>query len=137
MESWRKVWRDGIAPGLTVMALEALLQALREDDPRLLQGATSSPPPLACVQDWPCEGGCVIGFSGWQGNGLATVGEVEEFFAMTCYDSDQRTGSPADCRYFLNWADDTPRDRMRQELIPEVELAIASRSDTSHMVAVA
>jgi hypothetical protein len=120
MESWRKVWREGMAPQLSVAALTALQRALQTDDPRLLQGATTSPPPLECVRDWPVEAACVLGFCGWQGEGLESVAEVEEFFARACFEADQRLGEPAACRWFLNWFDDTPRDEARRELLAEV-----------------
>jgi hypothetical protein len=127
MESWRKVWREGLAPLLSTPGLEALSKALIEDDVRLQQGATTTPPPLQCVQDWPVEGACAIGFSGWRGDGLETVGEVEEFFARTCFEIDQRLGEPAGCRWFLNWFDDTPREEMRRLLLAEVGRTLAQR----------
>ncbi len=127
MESWRKVWREGLAPLLSVAGLEALRAALVQDDQRLQQGATTTPPPLACVQDWPVEGACAVGFCGWQGEGLETVGEVEEFFARMCFEIDQRLGEPAGCRWFLNWFDETPRDEMRQQLLAEVNRSLAQR----------
>jgi hypothetical protein len=105
-------------------ALEALRDALRDDDPRLIQGATTTPPPLQCVQDWPVEAACVIGYAGWQGEGLETVAEVEEFFARTSYQIDLACGEPAGCRFFLNWHDETPREEMRRELLPEVERSL-------------
>src|SRR5262249_42196250 len=77
------------------------------------EGATRPPPPLQCVQDWPVEAACAVGFCGWQGDGLETVAEVEEFFARVCFEIDQRLGEPAACRWFLNWFDETPRDDMR------------------------
>src|SRR6516225_2975215 len=118
MESWRRVWREGVAP---------LRQALATDDGRLLQGATTTPPPLQCVQDWPVESACALGYCGWQGDGLETVAEVEEFFARMCFEIDQRLGEPAGCRWFLNWFDDTPRDEMRRELLGEVARSLAQR----------
>ena len=127
METWRKVWRDGVEPLVSTEGLEALRKALMSDDPRLLQGATTTPPPLMCVQDWPVEAACALGFCGWQGDDLDTVGQVEEFFARACFEADQRLGEPAACRWFLNWFDDTPRDRMRRELLAEVERALADR----------
>ena len=127
MESWRLVWRDGFVPVLSTVALLALRAALRADDPRLIQGSTSVPPPLMCVQDWPVEAACALGFCGWQGDELESVGQVEEFFAQACFKADQRLGEPAACRWFLNWFDDTPRDEMRRELLPEVEKAIGER----------
>jgi hypothetical protein len=136
MESWRKVWREGVAPLLSVAGLEALRAALVQDDPRLHQGATTMPPPLPCVQDWPVEGACAVGFCGWQGEGLETVGEVEEFFARTCFEIDQRLGELAGCRWFLNWFDETPRDEMRRQLLAEVNRSLAQRQggDPSEMV---
>lgn len=127
MESWRNVWRKGVAPLLSVESLESLRQGLVNDDPRLLQGATTSPPPLQCVQDWPVEAACALGYCGWQGDGLETVAEVEEFFARMCFEIDQQMGEPAACRWFLNWFDDTPREEMRIELLVEVQKALAER----------
>lgn len=77
MESWQQVWRMGFAPLLSNEGLEALQGALQRDDRRLLQGATTVPHPLHCVQDWPVEAACALGFCGWQGGGLKTVAEVE------------------------------------------------------------
>jgi hypothetical protein len=127
MESWRKVWREGVAPLLSTPGLEALRQALAADDARLLQGATTSPPPLQCVQDWPVEAACSIGYCGWQGDRLETVAEVEEYFAKVCFEVDQRLGEPAACRWFLNWFDETPRDEMRRQMLAEVSAMLAQR----------
>jgi hypothetical protein len=127
MESWRLVWRDGFVPVLSTAGLEALREALRGDDPRLTQGSTTTPPPLMCVQDWPVEAACALGFCGWQGDDLESVGQVEEFFARACFEADQRLGEPAACRWFLNWFDDTPREEMRAALLAEVEKALAAR----------
>jgi len=127
MESWRLVWRDGFVPVLSTAGLEALRDALARDDPSLTQGSTTTPPPLMCVRDWPCEGACCLGYAGWKGEGLKSVGKVEEFFARACFEADQRLGEPAACRWFLNWFDDTPRDVMRRDLHAEVVLALAAR----------
>lgn len=129
MESWRLIWRTGFSPIISTAGLEALATALRTDDRRLTQGSTTTPPPLMCVQDWPVEAACALGFCGWQGDELETVGQVEEFFARLCFDADQRLGEPAACRWFLDRFDDTPRDRMRSDLLAEVELVLATRMD--------
>jgi hypothetical protein len=121
VESWRKVWREGVAPILSDKSLVALQTALREDRAELIQGSTVSPPPMRCVQDWPVEGACALGYCGWQGEGLQTVGEVEEFFAKVCYAIDQQLGEPAGCRWFLNWFDETPRPEMRTALLSEIK----------------
>src|SRR5262245_23971678 len=132
MESWRHCWRQGVAPLLSTDNLEVLRQALVNDDRRLLQGVTTDPPPLQCVQDWPVEGACGISFCGWQGDGLLLVGEVEEYFARMCFEIDKRLGEPAGCRWFLNWFDDTPRAEMRKELLQEVQRSLAERLATQN-----
>jgi hypothetical protein len=128
VESWRLVWRKALAPRLSAPGLVALRQALLGDDERLLQGATTSPPPLMCVQDWEVEGACPIGFSGWQGDGLRTVGEVVEYFARVCIEVDQALGEPAACRYFLNWFDEQPRAEVRRGLLAEVKRELKRRA---------
>jgi len=127
MERWQHVWREGFTPFLPTDGLLALRDALETDDPRITQGSTTTPPPLLCVQDWLVEAACALGFCGWQGESLASVGEVEEFFARMCFEADTRLGEPAACRHFLNWFDDTPRNIMRRDLIAEVELSLAAR----------
>jgi hypothetical protein len=131
MESWRIVWRDGFAKVMSDKALSSLAEGLRTDDPRLQQGQTTTPPPLSCVQDWPCEAADALGYSGWIGNELKNVGEVEDYFARCCFDADNLLGEPAACRWFLNWFDYTPRDVMRRELLAEVDLALSQRSAPS------
>lgn len=127
MEAWRKVWRDGIVPQLTVAHLESLQRGLSDNDERLLQGCTTCPPPLQLVMDWPCEGSCLVAYGQWQAEGLKTVGDVEECFANVCFQADQLLGQPAAVRYLLNWFDDTPRDEMRQALLGEVKLALEGK----------
>lgn len=129
MESWRLVWRDGFSPLLSSERLRRLLDILRRDDPKLTQGSTTTPPPLMCVADWPCEAGCalVCSFCEW---GETTVGEGEAEFARLCFEADQRIGEPAACRWFLNWFDDCPRNEMRTELISEVELELSKRGES-------
>ena len=133
MESWRMVWREGLAPVLSTSGIESLWQALRNNDARLTQGSTTTPPPLLSLADCPCDGADAIGWCGWQGERLETVGEVEEFFARTCFEVDQRLGEPAACRWFLNWFDDTPRAEMRAQLLEEVERTLAQRFGISRL----
>lgn len=127
MTAWKRTFREGFAPSFSTKGLEALAEALRADDPHLMQGGTTDPPPLMCVQDFPCECACPVAFVGWKGEELETVGEVEEFFAKACFEADQRLGEPAACRYLLNWVDDSSRDVLRKELLAEVEVVLAER----------
>ncbi len=129
MESWRAVWRRGFAPQFTDSDLEVLREGLLDDDARLIQGATTTPPPLLCVQDWPIEAACFLGYIAWQSRGLDTVGEVEEFFARCCFNADETLGEPAACRWVLNWYDDTPRNEMRRGLIEEIDDELNRRRD--------
>lgn len=120
MESWRKVWREGVLPLLSEKNLKTLLEALQSDDPALVQGCTTNPPPLQCVQDWPVEACCALSYMGWK-EGLDTVGEAEEYFAKLCYEVDRLLEEPAGCRHFVNWFDETPREEMRRLLSQEIQ----------------
>lgn len=130
MESWRMVWRDGFAPQLPSRGLWALLNACETDDPRLTQGSTTTPPPLLCALDWPCEGACAVSYCGWQdGHDRTAVGDVEEFCAKACFEADNLLGEPGACRWFLNWFDDTPRGDMRRELAEEIRAELVRRGE--------
>lgn len=109
----------------------ALRNALAEDSNELLQGATTQPPPLRVTESWPVEQADPIGYCFWKA-GLDTVGEVEEAWARCMFEVDQILGEPAGCRHLLNWIDETPRDRMRSDLLPEVDLAIARKKEQCH-----
>ena len=125
--SWLRVWDDAVAPLLTRRQLEALEQGLASNDPCLLQGATTVPPPLQYVQDWPVEAACALGYCFWKGFELETVAEVEQAFVALCFEIDQRLGEPAGCRWFLNWFDETPREQLFAEMLPVVRRTLAAR----------
>jgi hypothetical protein len=107
--------------------LEALARALNGNDERLLQGDTTSPPGLQSLEGHAVEAACALGFCGWQGEGLQTVGEVEAFYGRVCQAADEALGESAACRAFLDWFDQTPRREMRTQLLEEVRLALALR----------
>lgn len=125
MESWRRVWREGLAPLMSEHGLAALGRALRNDDDRLIQGSTTIPLPYPRYEEHSVESACALSYCGWQGEGLETVGEVEEFFARVCFEIDNRLGEPNGCRWFLNWYDDAPREEMRRQLLAEVQRSLA------------
>ena len=131
MESWRKVWRDGLAPQVSDRGLRALKRGLERDDCRLTQRATTQPPPLSHLLDWPVEGACVLGYGAWQGDGLETVGEIESLFAEACFEADRLLGEPTAVRYFLNWYDEVPREEMRRQMLAEVNRELARRSPSA------
>lgn len=126
MDAWRKVWREGMAPQFTRRALLRLLDGLCEDDHRIIQGATVSPPPLQCVQGWQVEGADPIAYAYWMGDcgGDCSVSDAEEFFARTCFECDVLLKEPAACRWFLHWWDDGPRDDVTARLAEEVQRSI-------------
>ena len=127
MEKWRCVWRQGLVPQFSTASLRALQSALIRDDPRLLQGVVTSPPPLDALNDHAVMGTCAISWCGWQGEGLHSVGQVEAYFHRVCEAADAVFHEPATCRYFLNWFDDVPRAEMRRQLLAEVTLALRER----------
>ena len=127
MEKWRRVWREGLAPQFSQRGLLALQTALGTDDVRLLQGVVSSPPPLDALRACAVNGTCAISLCGWQGDGLRSVGQIEDYFHRICDAADAVFHEPAACRYFLNWFDETPRAEMRRELLAEVRLALRER----------
>jgi hypothetical protein len=127
--AWQHVWRVGLAPQLSTRGLQALHKALSWDDPRLLQGSTTSPPPLQCVSGWPVRGCCPLCYALLDGEepGSITASRLEERFAQACYSADMLLGEPAAVRYFLNYVDETPRDVMRRQLLAEIERTLAQR----------
>ncbi|CAN5517278.1 hypothetical protein BH11PLA2_BH11PLA2_09500 [soil metagenome] len=127
MESWRIIFRDGFAPSLSTKGLLALRDGLHSDDARLTQGMTTMPLMTSARAEWPCEGACALGYAAWQGGDRRSVSEVDEFFAMCCWEADDRLGEANACREFLNWHDDTPRNEMIADLLAEVELELAHR----------
>ena len=118
MESWREVWR-AVGWRLSSKALTNLAKAIQEDDKRLIQGSTTAPPPLQYMHERDAEGACLLGYAG-MAEGLQKVGEIENYFASICYDIGQYLKEPTACRWLLNWYDDTPREEMRRQLLPEV-----------------
>ncbi len=127
IEIWRKVFRQAIAPSLSTRALQALHDGVESKDERLVRGMTTVPPPLPSVQDWPVESACALGYCGWIGEGLPTVGEVDEFFARLCFEIDNKLGEPSGCRWWLNFWDEAPWEEVHRETLIETKRALAQR----------
>lgn len=134
MESWRLVWRDGFVPAAKNLGLwdgvVALAAAVEADSKELVQGSTTTPPPLMCVQDWPVESADAVAYVGWKGGKVPSdsVGKVEVHFATLCYEADKLLGEPASCRWFLNFWDDTPRKDLLPLFLAEVRFNLACES---------
>lgn len=76
-ETWRWVFREGIAPELPDAGLRALRDACRADSPCLVQLETVLPAAVAFRHAEP-EAACPLGFALWQGGGLDSVEAVWE-----------------------------------------------------------
>lgn len=132
METWRKVWREGVAPLLSAAALTALADGLERDDERIIQGRTVLAEwPAVSQRESPAAAACALGYCGWLGEELETVGEIEDFFGRLCGHIDDRLELEAGCRWFLNWFDETPREEMRRELRAEVRLELEQRGQVA------
>jgi hypothetical protein len=127
IEPWRRIWREGIAPLLSDKSLEALRQALENDDPRLIQGKTMVPPYWKSRQNAPVEAAGALAYCGWQGEGLETIGAVESFFLQLCIDIGLRLDEPMVSKCFIDWYDETPREQMRKQLLDEVHRELLQR----------
>jgi hypothetical protein len=125
MKPWQSCWRNGIAPLLTPAGLASLRAALADDDPRLLQGATTEPLPIGLFANEPVEGACAIAFSMWHGSGLDRVGPLHRAFRRLCASADDLLDQQLGTIAFLNWYDETPRAEMRRELLAELDLMTA------------
>jgi hypothetical protein len=125
-DTWRTVWR-GIAPLLSTAGLEALAQALADDDPRLIQGWTVDPGFAPTSQ--PVTRACPVGYCGWQGEGLTTVVEVLDYFQEKCEQAAARLNEPAVMRWFASgWWDYHDRGYVFRELLPEVTRELTLRA---------
>lgn len=120
MESWRKAWREGIAPQLSIAGLERLRQHLEEGGRLLLQGATTHPPAYTANLDLPVECCCPIG-TALLTNG-ATVRDIINQFSDVCDSASWRLGEQSACRYFLNWWDENNKQLVVTELLAEINL---------------
>ena len=129
IQAWQKCWREGFAPLLSDEGLVELAKALRENDQKLIQGTT-------CItadghRKGDVIGACAISYAGWKGDELTGWDEVEAFFSRCCWKVDQTFGMMGDCRYFLNWFDETPRDQMIEEFLDEIQKTIEKRLTVS------
>jgi hypothetical protein len=127
MQTWQHVFRTGFAPQLSTPALLAIKAGLEAQDPALIRGATTVPPPLECMQNEPLQAACPVAFGLWKGDGLTTVGQVEEAFRRLCLEADFALGEPSAVRWFLNWVDDCAAWELRRLLLPEVLAVLAQR----------
>jgi hypothetical protein len=116
---------------MTLAGLQALRTALATNDPALLQGATTSPPPLESLMDCPVLACCPVAYAGWRGEGLTTVAQVENAFFRLCNGVDALLNEQAAVRWFLTWWDEYPKEQTVPQLLGEVEREITSRQSVA------
>lgn len=136
LRPWQAAFRVGIAPQLSTDGLQALADALERDNPQLIQCVSSQPVPTnsGATDDWPVNAACAVNFPGWQGDGLATVGELEVHYSRTIRGCHERAGKRA-FEDFLAWYDAADRDVMRELLLDEVREELYRRRFGRAMVA--
>jgi len=129
LASWQRAWRDGIVPQLTIVGLWHMKAALERNDPRMVAGASIVPPPLQSVLDFPVQACCPLCWALLDGlePHQASVGLLEERFALACRRADELLGEPAAIRHFLNQIDEWTRQDRIWNLLPEVHRALAQR----------
>ena len=125
--AWQYAWRVGIAPQLSTPELQALLRALQDDAPELVQGMATDPPPLKLTQNKPIEAGCAVCLAAWWGSDLETSGEIEKRYREVIERADVLCQPVGRANHFLDWFDSTPRQTMRVALMREVECVLNQR----------
>jgi hypothetical protein len=120
LEPWQVAFRLA-APEIGRAGLEALARGLREDDPAICQGRTTTAEPYG--EAFAPETACPIGFAAWKGRGLSTIREVQDAFHAVMSRVAKEAGEPGAGRWLTQWVDATPRDEMRAALLEEIALA--------------
>lgn len=127
---WLTAWR-ALTPHLTTRALEALERACETDSGELVQGVTCVPSIMQCPGGTvPCQA-CLIGYAGWRGEGLETIGEIEDYFARMTWKIDDTIGKTCS-RWLTCWFDETPRAEVFAALLPEIRAELFRRGSMVH-----
>jgi hypothetical protein len=125
INSWRTVFHRGIVPHLPLAALQDLRDALAIGDPAaMLQGAATSPPPLLPLYNFPVTAASPLVYAVMRARGLKTVREADEAFTRFCRHVES-TLDEAATRIFFDFWHDTPLEIAREELLEEVDVALA------------
>jgi hypothetical protein len=74
---WRTAWME-LEARLSLPVLEAMLDGIESADPRLVQGVTHLPPLSLAPADAAPACGCLVGYGLWIGEGLRSIGEIDE-----------------------------------------------------------
>jgi hypothetical protein len=77
------------------------------------------------------QGACFLAYACWQGDGLLTVEEAGEAFAVLCSMADLRLCQGGAIRHVLHFFDETPRAEAVRLLLAEVEAEAEKREKRS------
>lgn len=130
MESWKTVWRNGIAPQLTDADLISLGRALAENDFRLTQGTIADPCVNGGDDSLRCARACALAYCAMVGLPGASVGYVTDRFEAIVEESLRLTGNAQATEVFLRWFDGWPRDKVFRDLLSEVACELFRRLGT-------
>ena len=121
-KDWRHAFR-AIAPDLPTEGLQALVEEIRTHGDRLCQQSVTQPKsPYHGFEDDTPEKACVIGFCGWQGLGLHTVGQVHAYYIAFGQTSHKEIVD------FVDWWDSLPSQALGEQLLlAEVERELHRR----------
>jgi hypothetical protein len=132
LEPWRKAWRDGICPQLSLAGLRGLAAALRTGR-GLVQGESAVPATVdGSAMDCgsghlPVSACCAIGYALWRGEGGGqTVAHIEAAVAGLL--AKAATNLAVRPEEFVRWHDTQPASAVYPALLAEVELAITNRT---------
>ncbi len=126
-ERWQIAFRQGIAPLLPAAGLLALRDALRDDDPALIQGGSFLPfdAPETVVA------ACAMALPLWR-DGCPRVGDLDVRLADMMYTADR--AMPGATLAFVQFFDCGPRDVVWAALLPEVEAELVRRAVAAAVV---
>lgn len=129
LAGWQVAFRQGVAPQLSTAALERLADGLLGDDPALVQGWTTEPPPVEHCLDEYATGGCLLCYGLMADfDGPPLVADLAGRFGDVCRRCDEALGLPGAVGYLLRAWDDLPRAEARALFRAEVERTLLERA---------
>jgi hypothetical protein len=117
---WREAWED-LEPHLSTPVLSAMLAGLESNDARIVQGVTHQPSLARAPSNAPPECGCLVAFGLWVGEGLETIGQIDQRFSQV------NRAVPTAYRVFGAFDASQSIEEARRLFLPVVRAAVARR----------
>lgn len=127
MEAWRKAWREGVAPQLTIDELRFLHHGICSKDRRLINGVTAIYDTDYRRRDAPCGGACLLGYVEFHRNADATADDVCETFNDVVATANERLGDGDNIQYLIDFWDDDDNAERQKLMAHEVIRSIRER----------